>query len=238
MGLHGAVEIWQDWSLRNVGSRTGVGRMWIVIAGMIALLTLLWVLPAYLTVHLRQNGYQTTLKVRLRLPIGQVTRDIDVTHNATKVIEHLYRRWQEKGEPVKEPLQRTIHRFPTETAKEVVGRPLLHLGRRTTCRKLRVAAELGGMDAMQSALLVGGAWSAVGILLGQLSRLITIDPLTPHVEIRPNFSAPAWRIDAECILKFKLGEAIVTVIWMVQRTLKAHDVVAWVRDSVRRKGDE
>lgn len=201
---------------------------------------LIWFLPVEIRVEFRQMAWQADLRVEVKAPLVKVKtgRSVNISDKVLMALVHILRRWRSTGEPVKIPLQKTIRRWPRKKILRVVGRPILYLSRRMRCKKLVFGAVVGGFDAMESALLAGAIWSAVGNGIGLLSQRMQMERRTPMVNVVPSFGGPAWRVQSDCIVRFRLGHAIVAGIWLLRRALREKELVAWARDSWRRKGVE
>lgn len=212
--------------------------LWVLAAGL-AIVIVVHFLPVRTNVHISQRAFQIDLHVHIRIAgIINIRRSFDISENVAIALEHMWDRWRGTGEPVKVPLQKTIRRFPVDRVKGAVIRPVRFFRRRLVVRQVDIHAEIGGFDAMQSALLAGFGWSAVGVLLSQVSRLVTLDPAVPRVRIDPIFAGPAFRLDVDCIVRYRLGNIIVTGVWILSRLIRDVEVRAWARDSWRRKGVE
>jgi hypothetical protein len=221
-----------DWT------RAGVWRVLVVLVAVAALAIILGWLPLQLHLHLRQDALQADVDLRIKLFFIKVKRQVSITDRVQMALEHIIKRWRATGEPVKVPLQKTIRRMPRSKIMRTVRRPLRYLGRRTRCTRLAIAAEIGGADAMESAMLAGASWAVVGTALGIFSGMVRLDPGIPRVTIVPNYGGPAFRLDTDCILRLRLGHAIVAGVWLLRRALREKELVAWARDSWRRKGVE
>lgn len=211
---------------------------WIIAGGLVVGLLLLMLLPVRLSLSLRQQGWQAQLDVEVRCGIVRLTRAVDVTAQVATVLEHMWKRWQEKGEPVKPNLQETLSRAPGKKLLRAALPSLRRLGRATTCRQLRLRVEVGGWDAMDSALLAGAAWSGAGMLVGTVSGWVRVPSEVVAVAVVPNFQKPFWRVNLDCILAVRLGQAIMAIVGLLRQELSRKEVIAWLRDSLRRKGDQ
>jgi hypothetical protein len=209
--------------------------LWVLWIGFI--LFALWFLPLQVDLALTQRGWQATVGVTLRASFLRFNRLISISEQVAKVLEHLVIRWRSTGEPVKVPLQKTIRRIPRRRLLRTVERPLRYLGKRVECPSLRVAAEIGGSDAMQSALLTGACWAGVANLVGLIGRTVSLTD-HPAIQVKPNYQVPVWRLDLQCILRLRLGHAILAGVWLLRRALGDPEIRTWVRDSWRRKGEE
>lgn len=204
----------------------------------IALITLLY-LPVRVNVTLRQHGWQADIQVEAKIAgMIKLGRKVDLSSLVAQAAEHMMKRWEQKGEPVKVPLQRTVRRFPVRRVMRAVHRPVRYFRRHIQIRRLDLYVEVGGFDAMQSALLSGVSYSLIGTLLAQLSRLVRLDPSVPKVEVVPVFAGPAYRVEVNCIAGYRLGNAIFAGVWLLMRAIRDKEIRAWARDSWRRKGVE
>lgn len=210
----------------------------VLVVGTLVLALLLWFLPVQVRIGLQQESWQARLQIHLRAPLVSLVWNLNISDKIAMALEHIWTRWRATGEPVKVPLQKTIRRIPHRKLRRALRQPIRYLGRRTHCRHLQIRAEVGGWDAMDSALLAGASWALVGTGVSMLSRVVHLDPAVPRVTVVPNFRQAQLRVHADCILKLRLGHAIVTGVWLLRRVLKEREIVAWVRDSWRRKGEE
>ncbi len=201
-----------------------------------ALVLMLMLLPVHVRVQYDQNGWQASLQLEVQALFLRLRRSIWLTEGVQSALEHAIKRWLAKGEPVKVPLQKTGRRMPRASLIWVTGRPLRYLAGHATCVKLDVRAELGGYDAMESALLAGASWTLVGNLLAVFRRWVRLKPDAPVISIVPHYAGPAWRIHIDCIVRSLVGHAIVAGVWLLRRALGERELVAWARDSWRRKG--
>lgn len=218
--------------------RRGCDSLWFWFLLPLATSILGWFTPVQVNIQLHQRGLQATLEVNIRALLLNLSRSVSISDKVEMALEHILKRWTATGEPVKVPLQKTVRRAPRNKILRAVGRPLRYLGRRTRCSRLVIRAEVGGGDAMQSALLAGGSWALVGTGLALFSRRVQLDPSIPRVQVIPNFSGPAFRLETDCILRFRLGHAIVAGVWLIRRIYREKEVRTWIRDSLRRKGEE
>jgi len=191
-------------------------------------------------VHLRlaENDQGLVVQTEVRLPPARVGGRVNVTDVAAEGIRHIAKRWSVTGEPISVPLQKTIRRMPVSEMLTACRRPLHYLASRTRCTLLAVAAEVGTADAMESALLAGASWAAIGGAVGWFTQYVRMQPSAIHVDVRPRYGAPALKVRADCILHLRLGHAMVAGVWLVRRSMREREIALWIRDSRRRKGDE
>lgn len=217
----------------------GVGDLLILLFGVLLLFLLgVWVLPVQVRLRLRQSPRGVLVSAGLQMPLVGWGGEVNVTDLAAEAVQHILDRWRLTGEPIRVPLQKTIRRAPLGPIWRAVGRPVQYLARRTRCALLAVAAEVGGSDAMESALLAGAGWALLGGGIGWISQYVSVQPGALHVDVRPDYSARAWRVRMDCILHMRAGHAIVAGVWLVRRSIREREIVLWIRDSWRRKGEE
>jgi len=218
----------------------GVGRLlglW--LAAVLAIVSLIAFLPVQTHILLEQHAWVAKLHIHIKIARAiNIRRSVNISDNVAMAVEHMWKRWRGTGEPVKIPLQKTVRRFPRKRIFRAVKPPIRFFRWRIRVKQLDVRAEIGGLDAMESALLAGVAWGVVGTALSQLSRLIELKPETPKVEIVPVFAGPAYRLEIDCILRYRLGQIIVVGVWLLKRLISDGEIRAWARDSWRRKGVE
>lgn len=219
-------------------SGAGVWRLLVILAVLAIALTL-FLLPVRAHVTFRQHGWQAEFHARVTIgAMVNMGRKVEISSLVETAYEHIMKRWAATGEPVKVPLQKTVRRFPLGQVSRAVRRPMRYFRRRIRFKQLDVHVEVGGSDAMQSALLSGVSWSLIGTVLSQLSRFVRLDPAVPRVQVVPDFAGPACRVEVNCIVGYRLGNAIFAGVWLLWRAIRDREIRAWARDSWRRKGVE
>ncbi len=209
---------------------------WLI--GIAVALLLVGLLPIRIAFTVRQEGWQASATIQVRLLfIRLFQKEIDLSANVEMAMEHMLKRWREKGEPVKPDLKESVGKAPRGKLASTALPALRRLGRATKCSRLRLTAEVGGGDAMESALLAGALWGGAGMLLGFISRAVRLLPSAAHLSVVPNYERPLWRIELDCILAIRLGNAILAIVGLLRQVLSREKVIAWIRDSLRRKGD-
>lgn len=210
--------------------------MWLYLAALgLAVGLGLWFAPVDLALSLRQEGWRLGLALELRLLglrlLGAEKPAVDLA----ALGEHLMTRWQSRGDPLSPHLQETVGRVPVPQLRRVLRPALAYLVGRLRCRKLRVDAQIGGQNAAEAAVLAGAVMAAIGAGVGQLSRVARTEPHLPAIRVIPCFDRPIWRVDAACILRLRWGEATVAMAALLWRAWKEPGLLAWLRDSWRRK---
>jgi len=202
-------------------------------------LLLIGLLPIRVHLAIRQEGWQASAVVEAKLLVIRLIRkEIDISANVEIAMEHMWKRWQAKGEPVKPDLLETVSKAPRRRLVRALLPALRLLGRSTRCSRLHIRAEVGGSDAMESALLAGALWSSGGMLLGFISRIVRVMPTAPRLTVVPNYERAFWRMEVDCILALRLGNAITAIVRLLRQVVTREKLLAWVRDSLRRKGDQ
>lgn len=209
-----------------------------VITALLSLLLLLSLLPVRLRVSFVQAGWQTGLTFVVGYALFCYRREIDLTGAVQGAAEHLWRRSQERGAPIDPDPAETVGKIPRANLVRALLPALRCLGRSTRCHRLRLDSEVGGADAMESALLAGALWSLAGMAVGAVSRAVQLPREAVELSVRPRYDRAAFRLTLDCIFSVPLGKAIMATVWLLMRAADRRAVVAWVRDSLRRKGEQ
>jgi hypothetical protein len=199
-------------------------------------LAALWLWPLELRLCYMQEG--THAVTELGLSAWPVRRDwrLDVSRLVSTAWEHIWTRWRETGEPVGIPLQERLRRFPVRSALQATAPPLRYLGAHLRCRCLQVATQVGGADAMETALLAGASWAMLGSALGWLTGFLRLEVAAPYVAVVPHYEGPCWCVRSRCILRLRLGHAIAAGVWLGFQVMRQRDLRTWLWESWRRKG--
>jgi hypothetical protein len=231
--------------------------LWLLIMLAILLALCLLLLPIQIAVQTRQHGLEATVWVQLKLPFLKFSKAINITDKVRQALQTALKQWRkrrrkkgdatnaapppERPQPKRRLLTARLPKGqppPFRPVMHAVRLPMRYFARHIQFTQWRLRAEVGGFDAMQSALLAGALWSVVGTALGVVSTVIRLDPSVPKIAIVPNFTDPTWRLQTDCILRFRLGHAIVAGVWALGRLLRENELVRWWQESRRRKGVE
>jgi|GEM_PF-4815592 len=93
---------------------------------------------------------------------------------------------------------------------------LLH---KITVREYAWRTDIGLLDAVDTALLCGGAWIAMSGLTGLFTQLFTFAEL-PTLGVSPTFHRTAFSTRLSCIATLRLGKAIYAglgLLWLLRR---------------------
>jgi hypothetical protein len=242
--------------------------LWLLITLAILLALFLLFLPIQIAVQTRQHGLEATVWVQLKLPLLKFSKAINITDKLRQALQKALKQWRKRrrkqghaasaAPPAQGPLGKHLLAGPPQPkppqpkplqpkrpppppfrpVMHAVRQPMRYFARHIRFSQCRLRAEIGGFDAMQSALLAGALWSVVGTALGVASTLIRLEPGVSKIAIVPNFSGPTWRLQTDCILHFRLGHAIVAGVWALVRLLREKELVRWWQQGRRRKGVE
>lgn len=210
----------------------------VLLIPLVALALLISLIPVQLTVEFSQQAWQADLRVQVRVLLARWGRTLQISQGIQEQWERFWSRIQPGRDPVAAVAPKRKPRLPAGVLLRVALPPLRYLGRHTRCDRLGVQAEAGGSDAMESALLTGALWSAAGTAIGLLSSLVRLEPEAIGVSIQPHFDAPIFRMQVNCILRLRLGHAIVAGVWLLRRAVGNKVLMAWAKESWRRKGVE
>ncbi|MDB4897199.1 MAG: hypothetical protein JWN15_3461 [Firmicutes bacterium] len=222
--------------------------LWLLITLAILLALFLLFLPIQIAVQTRQHGLEATMWVQLKLPLLKFSKAINITDKVRQALQKALKQWRKRrrkkghAASASPSAQRSQPKRPPppplRPVMHAVRQPMRYFARHIRFSQCRLRAEIGGFDAMQSALLAGALWSVVGMVLGVAGTLIRMEPGVPKIAIVPNFSGPTWRLQADCIVHFRLGHAIVAGVWALVRLLRENELVRWWQQGRRRKGVE
>lgn len=231
--------------------------LWLLIALAILLVLILLFLPIQIAVQTRQHGLEATFWVQIKLPLLRFSKAVNITAKVREALRQALKKWRKRwrktdgGAGLLQRLKRLQAKRPTpkravlkrppppiRPVMHAVRVPMRYFARHIRFSQWRLRAEIGGFDAMESALLAGALWSVVGSALGVAGTLIRLEPGVPKITIVPNFNGPTWRLQADCIAHFRLGHAIVAGVWALVRMLREKELVRWWQESRLRKGAE
>ncbi|TDQ39104.1 DUF2953 domain-containing protein [Aureibacillus halotolerans] len=77
--------------------------------------------------------------------------------------------------------------------------------------KFEWKSEVGTGDAATAGVAAGAAWSIKGVVLGMLSTFLTLK-CPPVIHVWPNFQRPCLNMYLNCMVSFKIGHAIKTLV--------------------------
>lgn len=206
---------------------------WVVIP---AFWTIWWFSPIRVQLSYNTCGWQVNVAIQIKTILFTIRREFDVSTRIAGALIDMVTQWRQAGEPVNIPLQKTVNRAPYTKMLQAISPPIGFMRRHVVCERLSICGEIGGSDAMQTALLCGASWSFAGLAVSQVSRKVRLNPAGLRVRILPRFDRKAWRYDVECIVQFRAGYSMVTLVWIAWRLLREREFRLWARDSWRRKG--
>lgn len=211
---------------------------WIIAGGLGVGLLLLMLLPVRIGLSLSQLGWQANLHIEVQYLFLRFTKAVDVTDRVATALETMWDRWRDKGRPVKPDRLETVRKAPDNKISRAAQPALRQLGRATRCQQLKLRVEVGGADAMESALMAALLWGGSGMLVAAVSHWVQVPRKVLSIAVVPNFEKPFWQVNLDCILAVRLGHAIMAIVRLLRQEMSRKEVFAWVRDSLRRKGDQ
>lgn len=211
--------------------------MVLLIVTLILLITLYLIrIRVELSAELSRGPESAPVHLEVRGPLFKFSRRADLVESLETAVDHIVARWKGTGEPVSPSVQKTVKRIPRKELKESAGPPLRYLGHRMQFT-IDLSARVGGDDAAESAILAGLTWSVLGSGLGVASQWVPSILRTPRIRVIPDYEKPALQFDLHCIARFRAVHAIIMAVWLSLRVARRPEVLAWFRDSLRRKGD-
>lgn len=212
---------------------------WIAAAVVLAVaLVILALLPVQVHLTLNHRNFRATLRVRVRVAFLRLERTFSLGDKVAMAAEHMWKRWRATAKAIDPDLQETITRVPRKKLVRSALPGLRYLGRSARCSSFRLRLEVGGFDAFDSAILAGAGWGGASMLVAQFARWVRLERPGVKVAVVPNYDRPILRTDLDCILTVRLGKAIIAIAMLLRQELRHREVVAWLRDSWRRKGDK
>lgn len=87
------------------------------------------------------------------------------------------------------------------------------------CTKLRWVTYIGIGDAPDTAITTGIVWGLKSSLLGYVQKFIHLDS-TPLMAVNPQYNRTHFSTEMSCILKIRLGYAIIAGLLLIVRMMK------------------
>lgn len=79
--------------------------------------------------------------------------------------------------------------------------------------KLQWETRIGGQDAFETALMVGGLWAAKGYILARVFRFLDYRGIRPKVSVTPWYQGKRLDMTVDCIVTLRPGHIIVAGLW-------------------------
>ncbi|MCL6631267.1 MAG: DUF2953 domain-containing protein [Alicyclobacillus herbarius] len=81
--------------------------------------------------------------------------------------------------------------------------------------ELRLCIDYGTKDAGFTGILYGFVWSGLGLVLAWFERTFSMRT-RPAVRVNPNFHEPMLTVEGSCIMRLRLGYAILAIMGLVR----------------------
>jgi hypothetical protein len=199
--------------------------LWIFLA-LLGLITILALLPVECWFRFHQEGLNG--RVQYRIKVGPIAlsgnKEIDdfVKKGAKKAAEGQGAKATTAGDK----------RAPPEHGIGLVGwwlQATHYFRRKVRFRRFNLFLEVGGLDAFESAMLAGLAWTVAGAIGSIISHCFVLPSGVYRVSVKPNWQDPAFGVNLDCMLTFRVGHAIRAGALLAPQALKS-----W-RDGKRRR---
>lgn len=106
-----------------------------------------------------------------------------------------------------------------ERNKQIIKKVLKYLKCRICVERLDLKAVIGTGNASHTAILIGIAWSGVGVLVSMLHNFT--DVKDKKIEIKPDFVGKKFNLELYCIFKVKVVYIIVIGLMVLKHIIKA-----------------
>lgn len=173
--------------------------LWSVLA-LLGLLVLIALLPVEIWVRHHQENERGRLQYRIKVGWVTVAGGTSPTDEAAA-----------EAPRHKEQALRKLPDFLPKSSGELLDwlRPAFqYFRRKLRFRRLNLFIVVGGLDAFESAMLAGVAWTLAGLVGSVISHLFWLPQGLYRVTVQPNWQEPAFGLNLDCMLTFRVGHAI------------------------------
>lgn len=197
--------------------------MWIWIAVAAALFAALFAFAlsaAVVRVRVRVAGARLTARFDMRLLWGLAGKTVQLPRLTPASLRHLIdrRRARARSRRATSAANRRkaklgaghpgrwvgwVNSFPRALVRTLAGRVVV--------RRLRLSGAVGTGDAATTAVAYGGAWAALGCLLGASHHYVRFD-IDPEIRFVPDFSHRRLRLRCDCILSIRVADIMLAAI--------------------------
>ncbi|GGE10959.1 hypothetical protein GCM10011571_10340 [Marinithermofilum abyssi] len=105
---------------------------------------------------------------------------------------------------------------------------------RVTCERLTWTTRLGTGDAADTGVLTGIAWGVKSTLVGVAGSYIRWKT-KPDLQVTPHFTDRVWQTELDCIIRFRIGHAMLALICLLVHMRWKGDERTWQK-SIQFKG--
>lgn len=201
---------------------------WLFIVLIILLLLILLIIISKITIllsyHHIKDDDQLTIKFRIWFGLIRYTISVPVIKIDDDSPEIVYKK--ESGAEGKQKVETkdvTADNFVTslKDSKELLqhvvsfNKIVRHFLRKVSIKKLKWHSVIGVGDAAHTASITGVLWSVKGSLIALLSHYFRLKEM-PALAITPNFQRLDIQTHLECMIQFRIGNAMLAGIKLVK----------------------
>lgn len=213
---------------------------WLVwISGAIVLMTvMLVILMIRIEFYYRYRGEDDALQITVTALAGfiRLKRRFPLMRmGADKPNDYLPKKHSQQGKRPQHMILNILQQAPQnlpQWKKQTAG--LLHILQsfltNVDCEKLIWRSTIGTGDAAKTGTLIGWLWGIKAPLVGWGTRYLNMR-VTPQLDLVPDFHRLRVETDFRCILKFRLGHAILVSIRLLHHYLHQKKQFRHVRQS-------
>lgn len=198
-----------------------------IIGILLLLLLLVLVTKIHIFISYYHNGDEDELKVKvtawkfikytIKVPLIKI--DEDSPSNIVKEKKKASANIVKDEKKMKITLNTILEKINKikDFLEHIVGfyKILKRLLKRIDITKFEWKTNIGTSDAALTGVLTGVLWSIKGIVLGIASHYMNLST-KPHIEIVPNFQSAISKTRFQCMISFRLGQAIFAGLLVVR----------------------
>jgi hypothetical protein len=207
--------------------------LWILLA-LLGLMTILALLTVEFWVRFHQEGLNGRVQYRLKVGPIAFAGAKEIGDFLKKGAKH-----PAEGQGAK-AASADAKRAPPEQSIGIIGwwLPATHYFRqKVRFRRFNLFLEVGGLDAFESAMLAGLAWTVAGAVGSIISHYFVLPPGVYRVSVKPNWQDPALGVNLDCMLTFRVGHAIWAGVLLAPQALKSWRREKRKQNRRRQKGE-
>lgn len=205
------------------------------IVSVLILLLIVFLTRLTVTIHLQKNGRDDRINVKVEawfrliqimadIPIVRLAEDLNGTEYRVEMKKNKKRNMVEtdlkvtRGE-LKTSFDRLKQLFYSVNDLHII---LKHVLKSVRLMKLEWRTKIGTDDAAETGVLVGIGWSVKTVILRLLQRYLTVCTI-PTIDVTPSFQQACLEIDFSCMIRFRIGNAIIAGIRMLKNLQRRRD---------------
>ncbi|MDQ0231047.1 DUF2953 domain-containing protein [Metabacillus malikii] len=202
-----------------------------IILALILLLIILLFTKVTITIQLRHVGDDDRFKIKARAWFGILRYTIDIPfvkvdeNGPNLIIKQKQKVGKEKkNHKVKESKEKvtpeeSFHFFHDVKAimEHIVGihKIIRRFLKKVKVKKLEWHSQIGIGDAAHTGVLTGAVWSIKGGVIALIRQYMKVT-ITPVVSITPEFNQICSRTKLECMIQFRIGQAMLAGIQFIK----------------------